>query len=179
LVGGTALALQIGHRKSDDIDLFGILDADEFEVSEALNKIGRVATLSKTANISVYLLEGIKVDIVNYKYPWLEGAYSIDNLTLASLPDIAAMKLAAITGRGTKKDFVDLYFLLQHYSLHKMIRYYGKKFHDGSEFMVLKSLTYFDDADEDAMPVMLQVVDWTDVKNSISTRVRKYPNDDK
>lgn len=67
LVGGTSLALQIGHRSSIDIDLFGILDTDQFEIDKILNKIGSITLLKKTKNINIYLIDGIKVDLVNYQ----------------------------------------------------------------------------------------------------------------
>ena len=178
LVGGTSLALQIGHRKSVDLDLFGALTADEYAVSKALNKIGTVTILKKTSNISVYLINGIKVDIVNYPYPWLNEVKLIDNLRLADISDIAAMKLSAITGRGTRKDFIDLYFLLRDLSLEEMVRYYNKKYADGSEFMVLKSLTYFSDADSEEDPYMIKPIQWDKVKDTINKAVdrnlRKY-----
>ena len=102
LVGGTGLALQIGHRKSIDIDLFGNITADEYEISQQLAEIGATTVLSKTKNINLYLIESVKVDIVNYHYPWLEKPITESGLILAGMKDIAAMKLAAITGRGTK-----------------------------------------------------------------------------
>jgi len=138
LVGGTSLALQIGHRKSIDLDLFGHLEADDLTVSGALKSLGTTTLLKKTENVSVWLINGIKVDIVNYYYPWLEQEKYFDQLRLAGKMDIAAMKLAAITGRGTKKDFIDLYFLLQQYNLKTIIDFYTEKFHDGSPFLVLK-----------------------------------------
>ncbi len=107
LVGGTSLALQIGHRKSVDIDLFGNIDADEFTIAEQLMKIGQTTRLQKSENINIYLINKIKVDIVNYPYKWLEEAVIEDGLVLADKQDIAAIKLSAITGRGSKKDFID------------------------------------------------------------------------
>ena len=174
LVGGTALALQIGHRKSIDIDLFGRLNIDEFSMSENINSIGKVTQLKKSKNINIYTIDDIKVDIVNYSYPWI-GKPIVDNeIILADKQDIAAMKLAAITGRGTKKDFIDLYFLLKHFSLSEILGFYKDKFADSSEFLVLKSLTYFDDAEEDVEPLMLIKADWNEIKESIKEEVRKY-----
>jgi len=131
LAGGTALALQIGHRRSIDIDLFGKLTEDDLSIVEELGKAGTVITLSQTRNIKVYAIDGIKVDLVNYPYPWLEDPKILDDLRLASVSDIAAMKLAAVTGRGTRKDFTDIYFLLEHFSMKEMLALYNKKYHDG------------------------------------------------
>lgn len=174
LVGGTSLALQIGHRKSIDIDLFGEIKTDEYAISDALNEIGEVTILRKSENINIYLINNIKVDIVNYPYPWIEKPIIEDDLSLAGKKDIAAMKLAAITGRGTKKDFVDLYFLLQSFSLEEMMTFYNQKYHDGSELLVLKSLSYFEDANEDEDAIMLKPIDWKEIKVFIENELGDY-----
>lgn len=167
LVGGTSLALHLGHRKSIDIDLFGSLEADDFAVSNALKTFNSVKIIQKSENITIYSIEGIKVDIVNYTYPWLSVAKVEDGIRLALIEDIAAMKLAAITGRGTKKDFVDISHILQYFSLEQIIGFYSRKYYDGSEFLVLKSLTYFADADQEPDPVMLYKMDWKIIKTGI------------
>ena len=177
LVGGTSLALQIGHRESIDLDFFGELNIDKFEILSALNNIGKVQIKQSTKNINIFSVNEIKVDIVNYPYPWLEKTNLQDKLKLAGKSDIAAMKLSAITGRGSKKDFIDLYFLLQEYSLMEIIKFYEQKYHDGSTFLVLRSLVYFDDADQEPMPKMLKIVDWHKVKEVIREKLKEYfPN---
>jgi hypothetical protein len=173
-VGGTALALQIGHRKSIDIDLFGTITADEYEISKQLRAVGEITELRKSQNINVYLIDGIKVDIVNYHYPWLDKLIRESHLILAGIKDIAAMKLAAITGRGTKKDFIDLYFLLQRFSLSEMLEFYSEKYNDGSEFLVLKSLAYFEDAETDEEPLMLKTVKWIEIKSTIKSNLEDF-----
>jgi hypothetical protein len=174
LVGGTSLALQIGHRKSIDIDMFGILEADEFEIDKIINKTGSTTLIKNTQNIKVYLLDGIKVDLVNYHYPWLEEKIEKDNLRLVGIQDIAAMKLAEITGRGTKKDFIDLMFLLEIYSLEEMLCFYKLKYKDASEMLLLKSLSYFDDADTEEAPQMLKPMKWGKVKDTIKETLQQY-----
>lgn len=174
LVGGTALALQIGHRKSIDLDLFGILEADELDISKQLAEIGSVKVLKKSANINIYLIEGIKVDIVNYHYPWLEKPLLESNLSIAGIKDIAAMKLAEIVGRGTKKDFIDLFFLLKHYDLKQMLDFYTQKYKEGSEFLVLKSLSYFTDAEFEENPTMLKTEKWELIKTFIKKTLDNY-----
>jgi hypothetical protein len=174
LVGGTSLALQTGHRKSIDLDLFGSLQSDELAITKSLGKLGKVQLLNKTENIKIYLVNKIKVDIVNYHYEWLEKPLISGNLKLAGKKDIAAMKLAAITGRGTKKDFIDIYFLLQKFSLKEMLGFYSKKYYDGSEFLVLKSLSYFDDAETEENPLMLLPANWNIVKKKITQTLDKY-----
>lgn len=174
LVGGTSLALQIGHRISIDIDLFGKITGDEYEVSNQINAISSATVLNKTKNINIFLINDIKVDIVNYPYPWLSPPILTSNLKLASITDIAAMKLSAITGRGTKKDFIDLFFLLKEFNLKEMFSFYKKKYPDGSEFLVLKSLTHFNDAEEDESPVMLIQQNWETIKEHITDAVKQY-----
>jgi hypothetical protein len=174
LVGGTCLALRIGHRKSIDLDFFGKIDLLELETGSYLRHFEEVNLLKKTSNIHVYMINAIKVDIVNYQYPWVEKVHLIDGIPLAGFPDIGAMKLAAITGRGTKKDFIDLYFLLKKYSLAELVNFYLSKYHDGSIFLVIKSLTYFEDADKEIAPEMFQKVEWSKVKESINQSVNEY-----
>lgn len=174
LAGGTALALQYGHRKSIDLDLFGQWAVDEFSMVAALQTLPSVTILQNHPAIKSFSIQGIKVDMVNYTYPWIGELVMEDGLRLASTRDIAAMKLAAITGRGTRKDFVDLYFLLHQYSLHELIKCYGEKFPDGSVFMVLKSLIYFDDAEDDVDPVPLQSFSWNTVKQTVQQAHQQY-----
>ena len=174
LVGGTSLALQIGHRKSIDLDLFGNIKSDSLTISKKLDKIGNVKILNKSENINIYVINGVKVDLVNYHYAWLENTVTEKGLVLADKKDIAAMKLNAITGRGTKKDFIDLFFLLQYYSLKEILDFYNKKYHDGSVFLVLKSLSYFEDAEKDDTLIMLRPIKWEDVKTFIKKTLSDY-----
>jgi len=174
LVGGTALALQIGHRKSIDLDIFGKVSMENFEAELPFPIDLKIKQISSTKNIRVYVIDGIKVDIVNYKYPWLDEPVVKDGLRLASEKDIAAMKLSAIAGRGTKKDFVDLSFLQERYSLEQLMKYYLDKYHGGSEFLVVKSLGYFSDAEKDEMPEMIIKKSWSQVKSEITTILKNY-----
>jgi hypothetical protein len=174
LAGGTSLALQIGHRKSIGLDMFGTLHTDDSTFSEALSIFEKVTWLKKTPNINIFSINDVKVDFVNYSYPWLDSMQSEDDLRLAGLKDIAAMKLAAVTGRGTKKDFIDIYFLLKQFPLKEMLQYYKQKYFDGSEFLVLKSLTYFEDADPEQEPVMLKNISWQAVKDTVLKEHRLY-----
>ena len=174
LVGGTSLALQIGHRKSIDIDLFGILNVEFDILIDELKTLGEVVLLKNSKNIHSLLINDIKVDIVNYNYNWLTNKMTIDNIYFATIEDIAAMKLNAIMGRGSKKDFIDLYFILKNYTLTTLMDFYSKKYHDGSIFLVLKSLAYFDDADEQEMPFMFHNTSWQTMKNNIKKALADY-----
>jgi len=170
LVGGTALALQIGHRKSIDLDFFGELDFEIQELIDSIKEFANLTILSESKNIHIYSINGIKVDFVNYKYPWIDDAICEDGILLAGIRDIAAMKISAIIGRGTKKDFIDIAFLLQKFSLKNILDFYSSKYNDGSIFMAMKSLTYFDDAESDIMPDMLMKKSWKQAKKEIISR---------
>lgn len=143
-----------------------------------LNNYGNTITLQNSKLIMIYTIDDIKVDFVSYKhYPWLYPAKVIDGLILADMRDIAAMKISAITGRGSKKDFWDLHFLLNHFSLKEMIGFYTQKFSDASEFLALKSLIYFVDADSEIDPVTIQPATWEMIKENISNHYRIYIKD--
>ena len=175
LVGGTSLALQYGHRRSVDLDFFGTTTEDVDELTEVMHLCAKdVVRGNCTKSIKTYLLDGIKVDIVNYKYAWIDNPLAEDGVILASPKDIAAMKVNAIMGRGTKKDFVDMYFLLQHYSFKEIMQFYLQKYTDGSEYRALLSMTYFDDADLQPMPFMFQPVEWEALKKEIRKNVEEY-----
>ncbi len=173
LAGDTALSLQIGHRQSVDLDFFGksAIHADQY--MEHLGSFTKIQLLSRSRNVLILNAGGTKVDFVNYQYPLVSKIQIKDGIRLFDLPDIAAMKLAAITGRGRKRDFFDLYFLLEYFTLQKMMDFYNRKYEDGSEFLVAKSLSYFDDAEQDEDPVMLKEVYWADVKIKIGELVRE------
>jgi hypothetical protein len=159
--------LHIGHRKSIDLDIFGHLDLSPLEVEQELRVYGATSVRNRSKRIQGYMVSGVQVDLVEYDYPWLDAPAMGEGLRLASCRDIAAMKLAAITNRGTKKDFVDLRFLLETFELAELLDFYARKFADGALFPVLKSLVFFDDADEDPMPNMLTTCDWQTTKKRI------------
>ena len=120
LVGGTALALQIGHRKSVDLDLFTL---DHFEPDVLLSALLPTYTptlLQKSSLSLVCTIEGIKVDFIHFRYPFIRPVRVEDGLRLLTIEDIAPMKLDAIAGRGSKKDFYDMFFLLQNLTMEKM-----------------------------------------------------------
>ena len=175
LVGGTALALQLGHRKSIDLDLFGEIEFEGIQPAKVFDKyLGDVVFIKKSQNINILSIAQVKVDFVNYSYPWLCRFLVIDGIRLAHIRDIAAMKLSAITGRGSRKDFIDLFFLLQKYSLKEMLGFYNQKYFDGSAYLVLKSLTYFEDAENDPDVEMLAKVSWPEVKQHILQSVNEF-----
>ncbi|MEN8122900.1 MAG: nucleotidyl transferase AbiEii/AbiGii toxin family protein [Bacteroidota bacterium] len=173
LVGGTALALQIGHRKSIDLDFFGIIEFEKLSINELFREFKSVEVLQKSKNINIFEINEVKVDFVNYSYPWLQKSKMTSELILAQKKDIAAMKIAAITGRGSKKDFVDLFFLLKEYSLQQILDFYIKKYFDASPYLALKSLTFFDDAEQDGDLEMIIETSWDEVKFKVKEEVKK------
>ena len=110
--------------------------------------------------------------MLTYNFQLLEPVNVIDGIRLVSKKDIAAMKLNAIAGRGSKKDFVDVYQLLNDFSLSEMLTFYAQKYPNGSEFMVLKCLLYFDDAEIEPDPIMLIPITWSQVKDRILHEVK-------
>jgi predicted nucleotidyltransferase component of viral defense system len=175
LAGGTSLALQIGHRISVDLDFFGDREFTTQEIIDLLSTIKPLSIISQNKNILILNVQNIKVDFVNYRYPLISTPLAEGPIRLLDTPDIAAMKLAAIAGRGRKRDFYDLYFLLRKFSLPEMVGFYTKKYEDGSEMMVARSLTFFEDADTDENPKLLSTdTAWEEVKKTILFEVRKF-----
>jgi len=176
LVGGTSLALQIGHRISVDLDFFGEHNLPEFKISSLLSNIGNTKLIHKTNSILIYSIEGVKVDIVNYPYKWLEDAVSVEGIKLAGLKDIAAMKLSAVTGRGSIKDFIDIWFLLQYFPLSEQVELFKEKYPQATLLMVLKSLSYFEDAEKEKPPKMIKQMKWENLKDTLRKEINKIIN---
>ena len=176
LAGGTALALQIGHRTSTDLDFFGDASIDFDIIKKNISANYDYKIQVDTKNILIGFINGVKVDFVRYKYPLLHPILDLDSIRMLSIEDIACMELAAITGRGKKRDFFDLYCILKKYSLAELIQFYQEKYYDGSIQLVLKSLTYFVDAEEDELPRLFEKITWNEVKDTIQKQFLDYYN---
>lgn len=175
LVGGTALALQYGHRKSVDLDFFGVLPKDKELLIDIARTLGDIQVINQTRMILQLIVNQVKVDFVDYsRYLWIDEPINGDGFVLASDCDIAAMKVNAIIGRGTRKDFIDLYVLLQHYSLKEIMNFYRQKYPEFSEYRALLSMTYFEDAEMQDMPQMFIDTSWEDMKKTIVEAVKAY-----
>ncbi|MBK8954806.1 MAG: nucleotidyl transferase AbiEii/AbiGii toxin family protein [Saprospiraceae bacterium] len=178
LTGGTALALHYGHRKSIDLDLFsfGEYQADTILVS-LQNKFGhRFVYREDLTHIGIFaFIDAVKIDIVKYNHPLIRPIYITNSIRFYSLEDIAAMKIQAILGRGTKKDFWDLYELMGHYSLTELFNFHKQKF-PGQRLLISlpMALTYFEDAETTPEPLLMKNISWEQVKKSISEAVRNY-----
>ena len=171
LVGGTALALQLGHRSSIDLDLFGHFSCDDIQLRKVLSSLGELQVINTSENVKLFTIDTVKVDVVNYDSPWIDEMIYEDGLRLASVPEIAAMKVRAIVGRGTRKDFVDMYYLLQQFSMNEIMDLFCKKYPDMNEFIAIRSLTYFEDAEMAPMPVMHTSTPWETMKSFITKSV--------
>ena len=174
LVGGTALALHLGHRKSVDLDMFGTFDPI-VSYRKLLADAGHSVEGAENGTVQSLRVNNVKVDLVNYPYPWLDDAIEEGNIRLAGLRDIAAMKLSAVANRGRKKDFIDVARLLDVFSLDQMLSLYKEKFSVSELSFPLRGLMYFDDAEEDPMPEMFDSnFTWENVKKTVVAATRKY-----
>lgn len=176
LAGGTALALQLGHRISVDLDLFtpGVFDSNEmFEYLKDSHDVSGAVIAANSLSLFLKMgEENIKVDLIRHNYPMLHPVQQVDNLRLCSLQDGAAMKLNAVANRGAKKDFYDIYTLLSHFSLQELLAFFQQKYEQVNSLTVLKSLVYFTDADIEPDPLSLINVSWADVKKELTVRVQ-------
>jgi hypothetical protein len=177
LVGGTALALQIGHRTSVDIDLFSNFGFNTGELLENLSQDFDYKLFFSANNTLKGSIEEVQVDILAHRYPYVSSPITFDNIALLSKEDIVAMKLNAISTSGQRvKDFIDIYYLLEIYSIADMVSFYKKKYASFNEVNVLKSLIWFEDIDHSDWPVLLKNPDleWENIKNKIVKETQKY-----
>jgi hypothetical protein len=156
LVGGTALSLQIGHRISIDIDFFTREEFDVLKILEHLEQNYDFQEQYRHQNTLKGIANGVFVDMLRHDYKYVSEPLEIAGIKLATLQDIAAMKVNAIAGNGTRvKDFIDLYFLLKHFSFQKIISFYKIKYGSRNDYHAVKSLTFFDEIIVDPWPKMI------------------------
>ena len=156
LVGGTALALHYGHRHSIDLDLFTQTRFDENILEVYLQDTHQFNTTVKFAHTLMGFIDGIKVDFITHAYDLAEPLLRVDDMRLASPVDIGAMKLNAISQSGKRqKDFYDMYFLLEHFTLARMLAAYEEKYPRSSPTIAVRALVYFDDIDFAMEPPIL------------------------
>jgi len=174
LAGGTAIALQYGHRKSIDLDWFNQKGFDTNKLKENLSRLGEVVVESEGENTLNLTLSNVKLSFFGYSYNLLFPLIDWEGIKLADEKDIACMKLSAISSRGSKKDFIDLFFTLKKYPLSELLELFNKKYQNikYNEIHILKSLTYFTDADKEPMPIMLKHIDWEEIKEYIKAKVK-------
>jgi predicted nucleotidyltransferase component of viral defense system len=173
LVGGTSLALRFGHRMSVDLDFFRPEKFDNKIVSAALAAdFPSFQLTNDNSNGMMAFIENVKADFVTYRYPLLHPYETIEGVRMMSLPDVVAMKLGAISNRGAKKDFYDLYTLLNELGLDEILRCYALKFPNHDPMIPLRSMIYFEDAEDTETPKTLIKTTWAKVKSDIQKAVR-------
>lgn len=157
LVGGTALALKLGHRNSFDIDLF---TQNEFSTKDIAQKVAenRDFFISfERENTLMCYIDSIKTDFIRHNYTLVNEPITEEGITYLSLEDIAAMKLNAIAQSGKRlKDFIDIYFLLEHFSVNEMLSFYAVKYPFSNKLIALRGLEYFGDIDPSVDPPILK-----------------------
>jgi predicted nucleotidyltransferase component of viral defense system len=175
MAGGTGLAIQLGHRRSMDLDFFSEKQFEVERVKEELSSKGNFTVTSQNLRTLNGVLDGVKVSLFQYSYGRIYPLVDFEGIKLADMRDIAAMKMSAISSRGSKKDFVDLYFLLNKHSLKEIIGFFEKKYSNinYNKLHLLKSLTYFSDAEDEPEPEMLVTTSWEKIKEKISLETRR------
>ncbi len=168
LAGGTACALQLGHRVSLDLDFF---TEKEFPTEIVLKQLGKLPGF-KLDETSKWTILGsfpkVKFSYFYYPYPLIDKTSKFCGINIASLADITAMKIDAICSRGTKRDFIDLYFLIKKkFSLEQVLKFYDKKYYrlTNNIYHITRSLNYFMDAESQDSPKMLTPISWQEVKD--------------
>lgn len=182
LVGETSLALQIGHRISIDIDMFCQNTFETRDLKECIldNFNNHKITFDYEAkNTLIGSIDQVKIDFIRHAYPRIKNIIHIDEIRLCSLQDIAAMKIGVITDNGTRiKDFVDLYFLLQYFTLDEMIQFYEQKYQSENSFHALKSIIYFNDLDIESIDninfINNKQISFKKLKSVLTTTVDLY-----
>ncbi len=175
LVGGTALALQLGHRNSIDIDLFTQKDFTPEEMETLLKvKYSFQATLAK-ANTLLAVVNGIKTDFIKHDYPFIKPPVTEEGITFLSKEDIAAMKFHAIIQSGKRlKDFIDIYYLLEHFSMKQMVEFFSTKYTYSNPMIALKAVNFFDEIDESIdPPKLLKPLQVAQIKKRIREATQK------
>lgn len=176
LVGGTALALYYGHRKSVDIDLFTDTAQDFNDMGYKLvTSFGNHLQDARVSPMGIFAtIMNIKTDLINWGHTFRFNYLQEEKIRLATPLEISAMKLEAINNRSTKKDFIDLAVLLEHFSVTEIIENYKLTFPYYDYYQALKALSYFEPAENNAMPEMLIPLTWDQAKEKISISLKKY-----
>ena len=175
LAGGTGLAFLLGHRTSEDLDFFRTDDRDVRTLHDVLQETGSYETLQEADHTLTVLMQGTKLSFFRVRDPFLFNSIPYRFFSVASEQDIALMKLAAISGRGSRKDFIDLYLILRNNGhLDEYFRLLPEKYGASriNTYHILKSLTYFDDAEREPMPRMLVPFDWDECKLFFTQQAR-------
>ena len=164
---GTALALHLGHRISEDFDFFRTDSMDIDRLHDAFSEIGPYETLQEEKHTLTLLTDGIKISFFRISNPFIFVTIPYSFFHIADIRDITLMKLVAICNRGSRKDFVDLFSILRSGMILKdYLDLLPEKYSEGRTniYQILKSLTFFDDAEAEPLPNMLEPFDWEECK---------------
>jgi len=176
LAGGTGLALQIGHRISQDLDFFTQKEFRPEILAIRFKKLGKFSLKSKDVGTLHGIFNKTRVTFLYYPYPLLFPKKEFLKFKIADWRDIACMKLDAVSSRGSRKDFIDLYFICQKINFVKLLKIFVKKYRsvDFSLIHILKSLVYFEEAEKEPMPKMLQKISWSQIKKFFQETVKEF-----
>ena len=180
LAGGTSLAMQIEHRKSIDLDLFTMTDFDANKLLEFLEENFEFRMDYSDQNTLKGSINNVKIDFISHKYPLVKKPVNLLKAKILSIADIAAMKLNAIAGNGTRsKDFIDIYFILKHFTVKEILNFYNIKYKTRNSLHVIKSLNYFDDINIQDWPDMILEKNLTlaKVKETIEKNIKVFLKD--
>lgn len=167
LIGGTAIALHLGHRQSVDLDFVSEGPIDTLSLRQELSQCGDFVLDVESKNTLHGALDQVKVSLMTYVYPRLDEPVVFDGIQVAGLRDLAAMKLDTLAARGKRRDFVDVYAIAQTgVPLQEMKTWFEQKY-QGLQYNLMhliKSMTYFEDAENDPEPVYITPIVWDQVK---------------
>lgn len=176
LAGGTGVALQLGHRFSLDLDFFTKKDIATKIFIQKIKTRGKFSVEREAENTLIGIFNGIRVSFLKYDYPLLFNLKQIEGIRIADLRDIGCMKIDAISSRGMKRDFVDLFFICREViSLKNLLSLFKRKYKSVNYNMmhILKSLAYFEDAENNPMPKMIVSASWQEIKNFLKKEIKK------
>jgi len=179
LAGGTGVALQLKHRVSLDLDFFTKKDVDDKILIQKIKTWCKLSIERETENTLIGIFNGTRVSFLKYDYPLLFDLKQIEGIRVADLRDIGCMKIDAISSRGMKRDFVDLFFICKELiSLKSLLSLFKRKYKSVNYNMmhILKSLMYFEDAENNPTPKMIVHVSWQEIKNFFQQEIRKINN---
>ncbi len=175
LCGGTALSLQLGHRVSVDADFVSEAYFDKDDIAEIVGKTLVSVSDLYIGDTGVFLKSnGFKVDFLSWNIPFIRANVMADGVSLLHVEEIAAMKLFAITRRGEKKDYIDIAYLLQTYTLNELISFYKTRHPNSDASIVVKFLLSFSDIESQPEPNMLLNFDWKKAKQILNDAVKNY-----
>lgn len=177
LGGGTNLALRLGHRLSVDLDFFTNTAYQNSIIFGAITREFPAAELLFEQNQTMmFIIDKVKVDFILYPFKWRQPFETIDGARLIGLPDIIPMKLQALSNRFSKKDFWDIAFLLNYFSLSEMLKIFKSKFPRIDIGYIIHSLTDFEVAEREQDPVELIPKTWEEIKNELQKVVIDFTN---